>query len=196
MSFFCALATPLLSAPALAAPSAPPAKARPIAPAGSFLHRQAHSVPQLVQEVQADPVVRRRLARRLHLPESAVADYLDLNLTTGTLPRSGPYTVYFVAGSGLVYPTRMSLRAGTRVFVGRDGRPVLLAGSGDPLAPFAPVVVIHAVRNPPTRVKEIVVPTSGSDISVPATGPAPPPAAPGAAGLETNVTGGKAATKG
>ena len=166
-------ALPLLAVAALTAPRLAAATARPYAPAGSFLHRLAHSVTQLTQEVQADPIVRRRFARHFHIPEREVADNFRRNFLTGTLPRSGTFTVYFVTGTGLIYPTRMDLHAGTPVFVGRGGLPVLLAGSGDPLRPFTTPVEERTIEGkpdaPPSHTKEEIAPAAGTDIPVPTT---------------------------
>ncbi|MBV9850905.1 MAG: hypothetical protein JO250_14630 [Armatimonadetes bacterium] len=180
MWFFRPLAALALGTAILAAPPAVQAKARPAAPAGSFLHRQARSVPQLVQEVQADPAARRRFARYFHIPEGQVAAYLGRTLRAGALPQPGRYTVFFVAASGLVYPTRMDLRPGTPVFVGRDGKPALLQGTGNPLTPFATAVEVHVIEGGPSvRVGgtvEQIIPAAGADIPVPANDSAPPPA--------------------
>ena len=113
----------LLAAIPLIAPTVAQAKARPAAPAGSFLHRQARSVTQLVQEVQADPTSRRRLARFFHQPEGRLADFFRHTLRTGSLTQPGDYTVYFVTGSGLVYPTQMALRPGTAFLSSSTGGP-------------------------------------------------------------------------
>ena len=160
--------------PLIAQPKMPPPT-----PAGSFLHWQARSVSQLVQVTQTDPVARRRFARQFHIPERDVPGYFRRNLLAGSLPKGGDYTVFFVAGSGLVYPTRMDLRPGTPVFVGRDGKPLLMRGTGNPLSAFATAVETRIINGGPTVIvggtQEQFVTLAPADIPVQTSIPKPAP---------------------
>jgi len=77
-------------------------------------------------------------------------DYFDQNLTIGTIPKSGRYTVFGVNWqTGRIFPTKQYLTKGTWVFALRDGRPVLKGLCGNPL-----IVPYQPKQQPPEEVKK------------------------------------------
>ena len=102
-------------------------------PPDSYLQYSVYSVSQLVQEVQDNPLVRRRYAQQFQIPESQVGAYLRRNLVESWVPQTGTYSVYCVNRAGKIFTVRQTFRKGTKVFALRNGEPVMKWICGNPL---------------------------------------------------------------
>src|SRR3990172_4951123 len=72
----------------------------------SFLPWRAYSVDAVVQQVQNDPLVRKRLAKHFHMSETDLVNYLRTQLRVVTYPDSGWKPVYGVTRTGRIYRSR------------------------------------------------------------------------------------------
>ncbi len=125
----------------------------------SFLPRQAPTVEALARQAEADPLVRGRYARYLHLPERRVAGYLRANLSPARLPKAARFTMYCARANGLLYPTRLTLPAGAAVFALRGGLPLLTRPEGNPLLPYRIATETRRAPAPPVTLAPASLPT-------------------------------------
>jgi hypothetical protein len=144
----------------------------------AFLRYRVQTVEELVAQIQADPVVRARLAKHFHVGQAELVAYLRDNLVVQTVPESGYYTVYGVTEkTGRIYPTRQYFRKNQKVFALRDGSPLLKWECGNPIATRLP-----KVAPPPPPPLQPAPPPS-------AMGPGPVEEAPAAEAMETTLPG-------
>ncbi len=166
----------LVFSPALALHAAPPALTASRAAPDSFVPLPALTLPSLLGQVQANPLVRSRYAHYFHIPDSHLLAYLRANLVASHLSDDGRYTMFCVRPNGLVYPTVLRMPRGSRVFALRGGPAVLTCPEGNPLTRFQtavetrilpPAIATRTQTEPaaphrtiaPTQPREIVVPT-------------------------------------
>ena len=137
-------------------------------PPESYLEYRVYTVNQLLQQVQDNPLVRRRYARHFQIPEDGVVSYMRANLVESYIPVTRRYTVYCVTRSGKFYPIKQTFRKGTKVFALRNGQPVLKWLCGNPLSRFLPAVVTKITRKPQQKVSpSIETLTENTDVLVP-----------------------------
>jgi len=128
------------------------AAAAPRRPTGpdSFLRYRVQTVEELVAQVQADPVIRARLAKHFHVSQAELIRVLREELIVHTVPVSGYYTVYGVTEkAGKIYPTRQYFRKGQKIFSLRDGSPLLKYECGNPVTKTLPERPPKPVAPPP-----------------------------------------------
>jgi hypothetical protein len=145
----------------------------------SFLRYRVETVEALVAQINADPLVRARLAKHFHVSQAELIVYLRENLVVQTVPVNGYYTVYGVTEkTGRIYPTRQYFRKGQKIFTLRDGSPLLKYECGNPLTRALPKVAKPPPPPPPPL--EPPIPPG-------AVGPQPPEEIPVASALETKL---------
>lgn len=153
----------------------------------AFLRKQAFTVSELSTQIDTDTRARATYARyfrslpgealqKIQPQPSADRRFLSL-LTSASLPEAGVYTEYRRHSNGVVYPVKVTLPKGTRVFHTPDRSFELLAGSGDPIVPYA--VVTNTITVPAPAV-EIITPAAPTEIiqQAPVSAPAPPSSSP------------------
>jgi hypothetical protein len=159
----------------------------------SFLQWRAYTVEALMEQVDSDPVLRKRLAKHFHVPEAELAVYLRENLKVVTFETSGWRTVYGVTKTGRIYKTRGYFKKGAKAFGLADGTPLLKYACGNPLietlppverkkkaveappfmAPEQPAIELPEVITPPTQAPEEFVLSREIPIYDPVTVPDP-----------------------
>jgi hypothetical protein len=107
---------------------------------GSFVTRCVSSVDDLCTLVKRDPVVAKRFAKHFGVPTDRIVQYFRENLRVVSLRRGGKYKTFFVDKRGRIVPHSTYLLTGERVFVTRDGKPVLIAKCGNPVSKVLPSV--------------------------------------------------------
>ena len=120
------------------------AKQQPTGP-DSFLPWRAHSVEEVVSQVENNDLVRQRLAKHFHVSQAELVSYLRNNLRIVTIKETGWGKVYGVNRIGRIYPARDYFKKGALAFGLPDGTPVFKYACGNPL--------IEAL--PPVRAKEV-----------------------------------------
>jgi hypothetical protein len=149
-----------------------------------FLRSPAVTPAELFRQVSGDTRVRATYADYFGLNDMDAAERLR-SLTSGSLQAPGVFTEYRRHSNGVVYPVRVSLARGARVFTSADRSLRLLAGSGDPIVPFAPVVnTVKAPAPPPPpppASTEVIVPANPTEVIQQGTGTAVPQQGMGAA---------------
>ena len=144
-AFLCVM---VLTCPILvqAAPSA--------TPPGSFIERTVSNPEDLARQIETDKLVGQRFARHFGMSVKDLADYIRKNLRISQLKSSGKFTTYYISHGDRVRVQTKTFKAGRRVFVGPDGKPVLDAVCGNPLVKGLPKIVVkvepeQAVVQPP-----------------------------------------------
>lgn len=146
--FLCvlALACPLI---AQAAPSA--------APPGSFIERSVSNPEDLARQIETDKLVGQRFARHFGMSVKDLADYVRKNLRVSQLKSTGKFTTYYMSRGERVRVHTKTFKAGRKVFVGPDGKPVLDAVCGNPLVKGLPKIEVKVEPEqavvPPTPVQ-------------------------------------------
>lgn len=171
---------PAVASPAHSPRRTPPARSTKKSPTAAtpdpFLRRPAATPAELSRQVAGDPRVRATYADYLGLDDTDAAERLH-GLTTASLQAPGEFTEYRRHSNGVVYPVRVSLARGARIFTNTDRSLRLLAGSGDPIVPFAPVVnTVKAPApppSPPPADTEVIVPANPTVVIQQGTGIAP-----------------------
>jgi hypothetical protein len=129
----------------LAGPTANAAKAVNRTPYDSFLWSQVGSVHELVNEIQTNPKIAARYAKLYHVSQGSLETYFSNNLEILRLTHPMHGSIYCVKPNGAIFVTHGTLKAGSKIFALRDGRPVLEWACGNPLTASLPA-------HPPTRV--------------------------------------------
>lgn len=159
--------------------------------ADTFLRKQAFTVSDLSTQIHTDARARAAYAQyftlipaetlqRMQAQPSTDQRFLSL-LTSAPLPVTGVYTEYRCHSNGVVYPVKVTLPRGVRVFRTSDRAFQLLAGSGDPIVPYTTVTNVITVPAPPQAPLppvEIVTPAAPTEIIQQAPGSAPAPTSP------------------
>lgn len=113
----------------------------------SFLPYRAYTVEALVDQVERDPVVRKRLAKHFHVPEAELVSYFRKNLRVVSFTSTGWRPIYGVTRTGRIYRSRDHFRRGAKAFGLKDGTAVLKFACGNPLITKLP----PAPRKPTPR---------------------------------------------
>ena len=157
----------------------------------AFLRKQAFTVSDLSAQIHADARARAAYAQYFTLlpaetlqkmqPQPSTDQRFLSSLTSTPLPASGIYTEYRCHSNGVVYPVKVTLPKGVRVFHTPDRSFEILAGSGDPIVPYATVTNIITLPAPPQPPQappsavEIITPAAPTEIIQQAPGSAPAP---------------------
>jgi len=141
-------------------------------PPGSFLTRPVSSASELAKLVREDKVTALRFSKHFGMDPAALALYFEDHLSVSTLKSSQRFTVYFIAENGRIVTRKKTLKAGTKIFVGHDGQPVMDIACGNPFAKSLPKVPKVAKAVPPVFPKPLVLPP---EPVVPAVTEPPPP---------------------
>ena len=118
-------------------------------PPGSFATKFVTSPAELSDLVKNDQVAARRFSEHFGVTRAELVAYFRDHLQVKTLSRSGDYTIYFISKGGRVASRRARLFPGEKVFAGPDGKPVILARCGNPLARRLPKIPVRTVREIP-----------------------------------------------
>ncbi|MCE5315322.1 MAG: DUF6777 domain-containing protein [Armatimonadota bacterium] len=110
---------------------------------GSYLVYKADSVDAFVDQLQANKIVAGRYARHYGMSPEKLIEYFRDNLQIKTLDKPYRTTVYFISRGNVAKHKQRVLRAGSRVFVGPDGLPLLEWRCGNPLGNKLPKPVIE-----------------------------------------------------
>jgi len=124
-------------------------------PADSFLRYRVNSPEQFIRQVEANPVVRQRLAKHFHLSQAELVSYLRKNLRVITVKASGRYPIYGVTSTGRIYRSSDYFRRGYRAYGLKDGTLLFKWSCGNPMVARLPkeqvagiVQVKHTVPTP------------------------------------------------
>jgi len=99
----------------------------------SFLAWRAYSVESVIDQIEKDPIARKRLAKHFHLSETDLINYFRSELRVVEYKESGWAPVYGVTKTGLIYKAKDYFHAGGKAFGLPDGTPVLKFACGNPL---------------------------------------------------------------
>jgi len=135
--FYLVLLALILSLPAAALAAAAPKQ--PTGP-DSFLPWRAHSVEQVISQLENNDVARKRLAKHFRLSEAGLIKYFRDNLRIVTIKQTGWGTVYGVNHIGRIYKARDYFKKGALAFGLPDGTPVLKYACGNPIVDSLPAV--------------------------------------------------------
>ena len=105
---------------------------------GSFLVYKADSVDAFVTQITSSPQVAARYARHYGVSPSKLGTYFHQNLMIKTLDKPYRTTVYFISRGNVIKQKERVLKAGSRVFVGPNGLPLLEWRCGNPLGTSLP----------------------------------------------------------
>jgi len=108
---------------------------------GSFLAHRSNGVSALVNQVSSDKKVAARYAKHYGVSTGELISYFKNNLKLTKLSKSYATTLYFVNRSGKVQAKRTILKAGSPIFVGPNGIPMLDWKCGNPLGKTLPKIV-------------------------------------------------------
>ncbi len=117
------------------------AATRAAMPPGSFITKSVNNPEDLARLIEQDKRVANRFSRHFGMPAKQLAEYVRKNLRLTQLKSSGKYTTYFISRGDRILVHTKSLKAGRKVFVTPDGKPVLDAACGNPLTRSLPKVV-------------------------------------------------------
>jgi hypothetical protein len=108
---------------------------------GSFLVYKADSVDSFVSQIASNKRVAARYARHYSMSPDKLIAYFRENIKIKTLDKPYRTTVYFMSKGNIIKKKQRVLKAGSRVFVGPNGLPLLEWRCGNPLSKKLPVVV-------------------------------------------------------
>ena len=100
---------------------------------GAFLTEYAGSVDDIIQQVEANRLVALRYAKHLKMDPASVLVYFRNELAPATLDTSSSMLVYFIGDSSKIDNETRDFKKGVKVFVDRQGVPILEFGTGNPL---------------------------------------------------------------
>ena len=117
------------------------------APAGrdAFLTYQVDSTDELVATLQKNKTLRQRYARHFGIPENRVIAFVKEALVPYRIPRDTVVTDHGVTKSGRIYPVKVKLKKGTKVWATRSGLPVLKWACANPVAKTLPGTLLAGV---------------------------------------------------
>lgn len=102
-------------------------------PPNSYLVYTVDTVPDLIAQIKKYPVVSDRFERHFGMTQDEIIDYFK-TLRLSRLSKAGIYTVYNVpATTGELRSQQHALKAGYRVWVNEDGKPILVHICGNPM---------------------------------------------------------------
>lgn len=99
----------------------------------AFLTEYAGSVQEVIQQVEANRLVALRYAKHFRMDPASVLVYFRNELSLATLDESASLVVYFIGDSSQIDNETRAFKKGTKVFVDRQGVPILEFGTGNPL---------------------------------------------------------------
>jgi len=121
-------------------PLAGSAMAKAPAP-GCFVTKATDTPEELSVLVQQDSRVAARYSSHFGMSPASLATYFHQHLTLTTLTRPGDYETYFIGRNGHIFKHMVHLAAGTKVFAAEDGKPVIIARCGNPMAKTLPKII-------------------------------------------------------
>ena len=141
---------------------------------GAFLTEYAGSVQEVIQQVEANRLVALRYAKHFRMDPASVLVYFRTELSLATLDESASLVVYFIGDSSRIDNETRAFKKGAKVFVDRQGVPILEFGTGNPLGTsIEPASPADQLRNPsPTQ--ETPGPTQAAQPAQPQPGPTNP----------------------
>ncbi|MBL8040687.1 MAG: PEP-CTERM sorting domain-containing protein [Chthonomonas sp.] len=102
-------------------------------PPNSYLIYTVDTVPDLIAQIKKYPVVSDRFERHFGMTQDEIVDYFK-TLRLSKITKAGVYTVYNVpATTGELRSQQHALKAGYRVWVNEDGKPILVHVCGNPM---------------------------------------------------------------
>lgn len=108
------------------------AQAKP-AQQGAFLTQYAGSADEVIQQVEANRLVALRYAKHFRMDPASVLVYFRNELSVATLDESASMKVYSIGESSRIADVTREFKKGAKVFVDRQGVPILELGTGNPL---------------------------------------------------------------
>ncbi len=120
-------------------------------PRHAFLERPVSNVSELVEQVSTNHSVLDHYERHFAMSEKEVIGYFK-TFSVGRLSGVKTQNVYLVREDGMLDMKLETLKAGSKVFIDRSGKPILLMVCGNPLiGPKVPKVALDSpVSNSPT----------------------------------------------
>ncbi|MCE5324062.1 PEP-CTERM sorting domain-containing protein [bacterium] len=122
----------------LAASLSTSAFALPRTDPGSFLVYKADSVDSFVTQLTSNKRVAARYARHYGISPDKLGKYFSENICIKTLDKPYRTTVYFISKGNVIKQKQRVLKAGSKVFVGPNGLPLLEWRCGNPLGTQLP----------------------------------------------------------
>jgi hypothetical protein len=109
-------------------------------PAGrdAFLNYQVDSTDELVSVLKKNKTLRQRYAKHFGIPEDRVIAFVKEALVPYRVPRSCVVTDHGVTKDGRIYPVKVTLKKGTKVWATRSGLPILKWACANPVAKSMP----------------------------------------------------------
>lgn len=105
---------------------------------GSFLVYKAESVDSFVTQIMSNKTVAARYARHYGISPEKLGKYFRENICIKTLDKPYMTTVYFISKGNIIKQKQRVLKAGSRVFIGPNGLPLLEWRCGNPLGTKLP----------------------------------------------------------
>ncbi len=136
----------------------------------AFLTEHAESVEGLVKQVENSRLLVLRYAKFFTVDPSNVISYFR-DLSIEEVKQTTTLDVYHRKGMSDVESKTKQFKAGTKVFVNRNGIPILELGTGNPLADTLPGKDVKQL--PPKTVPETTQPVTASNQPTPQVGPQP-----------------------
>lgn len=133
-----------------------------VVPPGSFIRNQVRSVDSLVDQVQRDPVVRKRYASHFGVSPEYLVGYLKNQVELVTLRAPLKTQVWYVGRDGRLHSKTKLLPRGSQVFATREGRPLILWLCGNPL-----LSVLPAKQQVPAQPETLIKSTEAQVVSIP-----------------------------
>lgn len=130
-------------------------------PPGSFITKSVSNPESLARLIEQDKKVGQRYSRHFGMTAKDMADYVRKNLKVSQLKTSCTFTTYYITTGDHILVHKKSFKAGRKVFVAPDGKPVLDVLCGNPMVRTLPRIVVKvmpkteeiAVQPPPAAVE-------------------------------------------
>jgi hypothetical protein len=100
-------------------------------PPRSFLNKPVKTIPDLIKQINEDPVVAKRFMLHYGLNKDELIGYIK-TFKLDTLKEAGTYKVYHVDSKYTIGSREMKFPKGTPVFVDAMGRPIMFRVCGNP----------------------------------------------------------------
>lgn len=147
-----------------------------VPPPGSFLTKSVSNPEELAKLIESDKRVGERYSRHFGMSVKELAEYARKNLKVSQLKTSGKFTAYYISSGNRILVHTKSFKAGRKVFVTPDGKPVIDVVCGNPLVRSLPKIVVKVETKKEEIVPPPVVEQPRIVAEIPTTVPeAPPP---------------------
>jgi hypothetical protein len=122
----------------------------------AFLNKRAPNISALINQTRTDRAVMDRYCRHYQMSPSQVIAHLK-TLTPGVIKKKDLYTIYSVPQGGYLKAHAEILKVGTKVYLGADGKPELVALCGNPLRGPKPEVdlTLDVVANEQEKLRDL-----------------------------------------